>query len=80
MGWIKGLFFGMIFPMLIGSWLVVAMIKGQPLFAGAMAKGGFDIMALRNGFLLNGVAFGLGLGVLYPLVARMLPGGRHSHG
>jgi hypothetical protein len=61
MGWLKGLIFGMIFPMLIGSWLVVAMIKGT-----------FNVMALRNGFLLNGVAFGIGLGLLYPLVAGMM--------
>ena len=78
MGWLKGFIFGMIFPMLIGSWLVVAMIKGTPLFSGAMAKGGFDIMALRNGFLLNGVAFGIGLGLIYPLLAGMLPGGARA--
>lgn len=69
---IKGLIFGMIFPMLLGSWLLVAMIKGAPLMSGAFAKGGFDIMALRNGFLLNGVAFGIGLGLLYPLIANMM--------
>ena len=74
MGWLKGLIFGFIGPALLGSWLVVALIKGQPMFSGAMAKGGFDVMALRNGFLLNAVAFGLGLGLLYPLIARMLPG------
>lgn len=72
MGWLKGLIFGMIFPMLIGGWLVVAMIKGTPLFSGAMAKGAFNVMALRNGFLLNGVAFGIGLGLLYPLLAGMM--------
>lgn len=72
-GWLKGLVFGLVFPMLIGSWLVVALIKGQPLFSGAFAKG-FNPLALRNGFLLNGVAYGIGLGLLYPVVARVLGG------
>ena len=31
-------------------------------------------MALRNGFLLNGVAFDFGLGVPYSLLAGLLPG------
>jgi hypothetical protein len=74
MGWLKGLLFGMVFPMLLGSWLIVAYIKGAPLFNGAFAKGGFNVLALRNGFLLNGVAFGLGLGLLYPLLARIISG------
>ena len=72
MNWLKGFVFGMVFPMLLGSWLIVAAIKGQPLFSGAFAKGGFNILALRNGFLLNGLAFGVGLGVLYPLFARLM--------
>jgi hypothetical protein len=75
-GWLKGLLFGMVLPMLLGSWLVVAGMKGTPLFSGAFAKGGFNIMALRNGFLLNGVAFGIGLGLLYPLLARLMGGQR----
>jgi hypothetical protein len=78
MGWLKGLIFGVVFPMLLGSWVIVAAIKGAPLFSGAFAKGGFNVMALRNGFLLNGVAFGLGLGIIYPLLARMMSGGAHS--
>lgn len=73
---IKGLIFGMIFPMLLGSWLIVAYVKGTPLFAGAFVKD-FNILALRNGFLLNGVAFGIGLGLLYPILAGMI-GGRDS--
>jgi hypothetical protein len=68
---LRGFIFGCIFPMLLGSWLVVAMIKGAPLFSGAMGKGGFNVMALRNGFLLNGVAFGIGLGLLYPIIAGL---------
>lgn len=70
--WLRGFVFGCIFPMLLGSWLVVAMIKGTPLFSGAFGKDGFNIFALRNGFLLNGVAFGIGLGLLYPPLARLM--------
>lgn len=74
---IKGFVFGMIFPMLLGSWLIVAYAKGNPLMAGAFDKGGFNILALRNGFLLNGLAFGIGLGLLYPLLAGMMSGRRN---
>ena len=66
-GWLKGFIFGCVFPMLIGSWLVVALIKGQPVFAGVLTDG--NIMRLRPGFFLNGIAFGIGLGLLYPLLA-----------
>lgn len=69
---IKGLIFGIVFPMLLGGWIFIALIKGVPMFSGAMAKGPFNIMALRNGFLLNGLAFGIGLGLLYPLIARTM--------
>lgn len=69
--WARGFVFGMIFPMLLGSWLLVAMLKGQPLFSGAFAKG-FDIARLRNGFLLNGVAYGIGLGLLWSLLQSWL--------
>lgn len=68
---VKGLIFGMLGPMLLGSWLVVAFLKGQPLFAGAFAKG-FDITKLRNGFLLNGIAFAIGIGLLYPRLAGLI--------
>lgn len=69
---VRGFVFGCVFPMLLGSWLVVALIKGTPIFSGAFAKGDFNILALRNGFLLNGVAFGIGLGLLYPFIAGLL--------
>ena len=72
--WLRGFIFGMVFPMLLGSWVVVAMIKGQPMFSGAFGKDGFNILALRNGFLLNGLAFGIGLGLLYPMLAGMMSG------
>lgn len=69
---VKGFLFGIIFPMLIGSWLLVPLVKGSAMFSGAFAKGGFNVLALRNGFLLNGVAFGIGLGLLYPWLSRLL--------
>lgn len=75
---VRGFIFGCVFPMLLGSWLIVALLKGLPLFGNAFGKNGFNILALRNGFLLNGVAFGIGLGILYPLLAGMLGGRRHQ--
>lgn len=69
-GWAKGLLFGMVGPMLLGSWLIVAVIKGTPLMSGFFNN--YNILSLRNGFLLNGIAFGLGLGILYPLLRDML--------
>ena len=68
-GWLKGLVFGMLFPMLLGSWLVVALLKGQPILGGLLIDG--NILRLRNGFLLNGVAFGIGLGLVYPALAAI---------
>lgn len=66
-GSLKGLLFGMVFPMLLGSWLIVAALKGQPLLAGFLAD--WNILKLRPGFFLNGIAFGIGIGILYPLLA-----------
>lgn len=61
--WVNGLVFGMLGAMLLGSWLVVSLIKGRPLFSGYFTD--FNIGRLRNGFVLNGVAFGVGLGLIY---------------
>lgn len=72
--WLKGLLFGIVFPMLLGSWLLVAAIKGQPLFAGFLID--FNPVRLRNGFLLNGVALGIGIGVLYPSLHAIFARGR----
>ena len=66
-GALKGFVFGCLFPMLLGSGLVVSLLKGQPVLAGLLTDG--NIWRLRPGFLLNGVAFGIGLGLLYPLLA-----------
>jgi hypothetical protein len=68
-GWAKGLVFGMIGPMLLGSWLVVAVIKGNPILGDYLRD--YNILRLRNGFLLNGIAFGIGLGLLYPLLRSL---------
>lgn len=67
---LKGIVFGMVFPMLLGSWLLVALVKGQPVLSGLFVDG--NVMRLRAGFLLNGIAFGAGLGLVYPLVLRLL--------
>lgn len=69
-GWLKGILFGMVGPMLLGSWLVVSVIKGQPIMAGWVPQ------RLLIGFLLNGIAFGVGLGLLYPLLRGMI--GTHA--
>jgi hypothetical protein len=70
---VKGLVFGCIFPMLLGSWLIVATLKGQPLFAGALANK--DVMRLLPGFLLNGIAFGIGLATITPMLKGLSGGG-----
>ena len=61
--WLAGLVFGLIFPMTLGSWVLVPLIKGQPLFSGYFIH--HDPLRLLTGFLLNGIAFGTGLGVIY---------------
>lgn len=73
-GWWRGMLFGMLGPMLLGSWIVVSLIKGRPVLNGFLTD--WSLLRLRTGFLLNGVAFGLGLGLLHPLLARLLGGGR----
>jgi hypothetical protein len=65
--WIKGLFFALVFPMLIGSWLIIPLIEGAPILNGYLDHR--NHMRLRTGFLLNGLAFGLGLGIIYGLLA-----------
>lgn len=69
--WFKGFVFGLVFTTILGSWLVVSLVKGRPVFSGFFAD--YDIAKLRNGFLLNSVAFGIGLGLIYPML-----GGRAS--
>ena len=61
--WVKALFFALLFPMLIGGWLVAPLLEGAPILSGYLADR--DPVRLRSGFLLNGLAFGLGLGIIY---------------
>jgi hypothetical protein len=72
--WLRGLIFGCLGPILLGGFILVAYFKQQPYFGGAFDKGGFNPMAWRNTFLLNGVGFGIGLGLIYPLLAGALGG------
>jgi hypothetical protein len=62
--WLKGLLFGMAGPLLLGSWLILPLIQGEQIF------GGYELVRMRTGFLLNGLAFGLGLGIIYGLLPR----------
>jgi hypothetical protein len=71
--WSKGFIFGLIFTTILGSWLIVSLIKGRPIFSGFL--NGYDFSKLRNGFLLNSVAFGIGLGVIYRLLRARKPVG-----
>jgi hypothetical protein len=63
--WMKGAVFALIFPLLIGSWLVVALIKGQPLMAG------FVPLRWLTGFLIY-AGWGAAMGLLYPRLAAMM--------
>ena len=64
--WMKGFIFGLVFTTILGSWLIVSLIKGRPVFRGFFES--YDITRLRNGFLLNSIAFGIGLGLLYQMM------------
>ena len=55
---LKGALFGVAGPLLIGRWLVVPLIKGEPLFAGFNGQ----TMAAQ---ILIALAFGAGLAWIY---------------
>ena len=63
-----GFLFGLIGPTLFG-WVVMALIRGQPMFAG------FVPTRMLVSVLLNGVAFGIGLALIF-IGLRRLTGGR----
>ncbi|HRJ69255.1 MAG TPA: hypothetical protein PK812_06565 [Beijerinckiaceae bacterium] len=63
--WLGGFVFGVLGPALVGSWLVVALLKGNPVFAG------FAPPRLLIGALINGV-FGIGVAVFHDLIGRRL--------
>ena len=71
-GWLKGFIFGSLFVMLLGSWFAVSLIKGRPVLAGLLTD--YNFKRLLPGLFLNGVAFGIGLGLLYPLLGGMMGG------
>lgn len=76
-GWHKGIVFGTGATLLLGSWILVSLAKGRPLFNGFLAD--WQWSRLQTGFLLNGIAFGAGLGCLYPAAVRVL-GAREDNG
>lgn len=66
--WAAGLVFGVLFPQLLGSWLLVPVLKSQPILGGYLIH--HDLTRLTSGLLLNGVAFGVGTGVIYSTLTR----------
>ncbi len=62
--WLCGLITGII-ASLVGMFIVAA-IKGQPV------GGGWVLMGWLRSFVING-SFGVGLGLIYPLLARRTP-------
>ena len=67
--WFKGFLVGTFGTALLGSWLIVSLIKGRPVLAGFLTD--YNLMRLLPGFLLNGVAFGIGMGVLYAFLGGL---------
>ena len=67
--WLKGVFFGLLGPWLIGNGLLVPLIKGGPLLFG------FAAQRMVVGALI-GAAFGLGLGLIYGLLRPRFYGRR----
>jgi hypothetical protein len=59
-----GLLFGLLGPTLFG-WVVMALIRGTPMFAG------FVPLRMMVSVLLNAVAFGIGLALIYVLLRRL---------
>lgn len=60
---LAGFLFGFLGPVLVG-WLVVAPLRHEPLF------GGFVAARMLSSVLVNG-AFGIGLAIIVPLLARL---------
>jgi hypothetical protein len=59
-----GVLFGLFGPTLFG-WVVMALIRGTPMFAG------FVPVRMMVSVLLNAVAFGIGLALIYVLLRRV---------
>jgi hypothetical protein len=60
--WLRGMVFAAIGPLLLGSWLIVPILKGNAVFAGLAPQ------RMLIGILLNVVAYGIGLGISYVLL------------
>lgn len=63
--WFGGLVFGVVGPALVGVWIVVALIKGNPLLAG------FVPFRLLVGAVIHGM-FGIGVAVFFDQIDRRL--------
>jgi hypothetical protein len=69
MMWLKGLIYGAIIVVL-GGWILVPLIKGQLLgLPNQELFGGFDPQRMLNSTLIV-CGYGLGLGIIYGLIAR----------
>ena len=69
--WIGGFVYGLLGPLLVG-WTLVAFIRGAPLF------GGLNPSRMLVSFLLNAVAFGIGLALIYRGLRRLAAGSAHG--
>lgn len=56
--WLGGIVFGIVGSTFLGNWIVVALIKGTPMFAG------FVPMRMIAGLIIGGM-FGLGTALIY---------------
>jgi hypothetical protein len=63
--WLKGIVFGLGIHVVLGNWFVLALARGQPMFAN------FVPLRLLVGGLI-GTCFGIGVAYIYPLLARRL--------
>lgn len=61
--WAKGLVFGLVFPLVIGAWIVLPLARGQPFLAGLSAP------RLLAGVLIH-AAYGAALGTFYGWLTR----------
>ncbi len=65
--WMKGAIFGLVGPWLIGNGFLVPLIKGGPLLFG------FSAQRMMIGAFI-GIAFGVGLGLIYGLTETRIGG------
>ena len=70
LSWLKGLIFGMPGRAIFSNWIFLPLIRQyvfsyppQPLFCGLRADGDAHVLLILGGF-------GLGLGIIYGLIAR----------